>query len=136
SGRRGCGRRRWPSGALRNRLLDGVANENEAAPRAGHGSLDEEDLALGVRLDDLEVQGGHPLVAHAPGHSGALEDPGRRRTGPDGPGGPMHLVDTMAGAEPGEVVALHDAREAFALADGGDVDELARRQHVRLQLLA
>jgi hypothetical protein len=37
---------------------------------------------------------------------------------------------------PLEVVALHDAGEALALADRGDVDELAGGEHVDGELLA
>ena len=48
----------------------------------------------------------------------------------------MDPVGTVAGAQAGEVVALHDAGEALALADGGDVDAVAGLEEVDLDLLA
>ena len=52
------------------------------------------------------------------------------------PGARCMLVVAVAGALAREVVALHDAGEALAPADGGDVDPLARVEHVDLELLA
>ena len=49
--------------------LDRVADQDEAAPGPGHGALDQEQLPLGVGLDDLEVEGGHLLRAHLAGHA-------------------------------------------------------------------
>src|SRR5262249_54145412 len=54
----------------------------------------------------------------------------------DRAGRPVHAVRTVAGAETAEPVPPHHTRVALALADGGDVDELTAREHVRLQLLA
>ena len=48
----------------------------------------------------------------------------------------MLLVVAVAGALALEVVALHRAGEALALADGGDVDPLAGAEHVGTELLA
>ena len=48
----------------------------------------------------------------------------------------MHLVGAVRCALPAEVVTLHRARETLALADRGDVDVIARRQHIDLELLA
>src|SRR5262245_64719932 len=46
------------------------------------------------------------------------------------------LVVAMAGTLATEVVALHRAGEALALADGGDVDLRAGGEHVDVDLLA
>ena len=45
--------------------------------RARHRALDEQQVALGVGRDDLEVERGDLLVAHATGHPDALEHPTR-----------------------------------------------------------
>ena len=61
---------------------------------------------------------------------GALEDPGRGGAGADGARGPVVLVVAVAGALALEVVALHAAGEALALADRGDVDLVAGGEQV------
>jgi hypothetical protein len=47
----------------------------------------------------------------------------------------VHTVGAVAAAEATEPVALHHARGALALADRGDVDQLALRQQVHTDLL-
>ena len=99
--------------------------EHEPARGSGHGALDQDQLALAVGLDDLEVEGGDLLAAHPAGHPGALEHPGGRGAGADRARGPVVLVVAVAGALALEVVALHAAGEALALADRGHVDLVA-----------
>ena len=111
--------------------LHGVADDDDAALGAGHGALHEQQALLGVGLDDLEVQGGDLLAAHATGHAGALEDAGRRGAGADRAGRPVDAVGAVRGLLAAEVVALHDAGEALALAHGGDVDEVAGGEQCR-----
>ena len=53
---------------------------------AGHRALDEQEVALGVGLDDLQVQRGHPLMADAAGHPRALEHAGGVAHAPMAPG--------------------------------------------------
>src|SRR5918994_1275976 len=112
-----------------------VADEHDAAVGARHRALHQQQVAFVVALDDREVEGGGLLAAGATGHAGAAEDPGRCGAGPDGAGSTVHAVGTVAGPEAAEAVALHDAREPLALADRGDVDQLALRQQVGADLL-
>src|SRR5690606_28069743 len=104
--------------------------------RPRDGALDEQQVALGVGLDDGEVEGRGLAAAGPAGHAGAAEDPGGGGAGADGAGRPVHPVGAVAGAEAAEAVALHDAAEALALADGGDVHALAGGEDVDLDLLA
>src|SRR5690606_522147 len=107
------------------RPLHGVADEDEAAVRTGDRALDEEDAALGVDGLDREAERGDALIAHPAGHAHALEDARGRARGADGARLAVVAVRTVRGGDALEVVALHDARGALALARADDVDELA-----------
>ena len=80
--------------------LHDVAQHDHAAAGAGDGALHEHELALGVGPDDLEVEGRHPVAAHATGHPRPLEHPGRRGAGADRAGRPVVLV-VAVGRRPG-----------------------------------
>ena len=110
--------------------LDRAAHEHEAAGRAGDRTLDQQQAALGVALDDLEVERGDARVAHLAGHLHALEHARRRGAGADRAGRTVLLVVTVRRALAGEVVTLHHAGETAALADAGHVDPLAGGEHV------
>src|SRR5262245_11364824 len=116
--------------------LGGVADQDDGALGPRHRSLDQQQVAFGVGLDDGEVEGGGPPAAGSARHAGAPEDPRGRGRPADRAGGAVHAVGAVAGAEATEPVALHDPRASLALADGGDVDKLALRQQVDADLLA
>src|SRR5690606_7008353 len=105
-------------------------DHHEAAVTTRDGSLDEEDAGLGVHLVDLEVHGGHAIVAHAAGHLLAAEDAARGRGPADGTRLAVHGLGTVRGALTGEAVTLHGAGEALALRGARDVDECAVLEHV------
>ena len=54
-----------------------VANDDDTAVGAGHGALHQQQVALGIGLDDFQVERGDLLVAHVAGHALALEHPSR-----------------------------------------------------------
>src|SRR5262249_1476360 len=116
--------------------LHGVADDDDAPARPGHGPLDQNEVALGVGLDDLEVEGGDLLATETSGHLRALEDPAGERASADRARRPVHLVVAVAGALTREVVALHGAGPALAAADGGDVNPLALFEDLGGDLLA
>src|SRR5208283_3779998 len=116
--------------------LDGVADEDHPAPRTRHCALDENELALGVRGNNLEVERRYLLRAHPAGHAGAAEDASRRCTSSNRAWGPVLLVVAVRAALPLEVVALHSAGETLALADRGDVDLVSNSQDSGVDLLA
>src|SRR6056297_2876751 len=117
-------------------LLDGVAHDDDAAGGAGNRALDEQHVALGVGLDDLEVLGGDLLVAHVARHPLALEHPRREGARADGAGLAVALVVTVRRRLAGEVVTLHHTGEALAPAGAGDVDERAGRDLLDGELLS
>ena len=110
---------------LPSSALDGVADDDDAAVRARHRALHQQQVALGVGLDHFEVQRGDLLVAHVAGHLQALEHAAGEAGLADGARRTVVLVVTVAGALALEVVTLHAAGEALAPADRGDVDLLA-----------
>ena len=116
--------------------LDGVADDDDAAVGTRDRALDEQQVALGVGLDDLQVERGHLLVAHLAGHPHPLEHPAREGARTDRARRPVVLVVAVAGALALEVVALHRAGEALAPADRGDVDLGAGGDGVDGDLLA
>src|SRR5882757_2749093 len=96
-------------------------DQDEAAVRTGDGSLDEEQSLLRVNSVNGQVLGGDPLVAHTARHTHALEHTARGGAATDGTGRAVLALDSVAGAEATEVVALHDTGEALALALAGHV---------------
>jgi hypothetical protein len=118
------------------RRLDGGPDHDESAVRTGDGALDQEQIAFGIGLDDLEVQHRDALVPVLARHPHPLEDPRRRSARADRPGRAMLLLRAVARAQAGEPVATHDAREPLAARDADDVRAFARGEDVRSQLLA
>src|SRR3546814_7985325 len=59
------------------RQLDRIADEQPAALRAGHRTLDEEKAAFGVGADDFEILLGAVARAHVAGPLLVLEDAAR-----------------------------------------------------------
>src|SRR5690606_31110911 len=110
--------------------LDRRADEHDRAVGPGHGALDQDQAVLGVDVDDLEVLDGHALATHAAGHALAPEGAARGRRHADRAGVPVLLVHTVAVAHAAEVVPLHDAGVALALAGAGHVDGLAPGERV------
>ena len=84
----------------------------------------------------LEVQRGDLLGARSPGHLLASENPRRGGTLADCAGLAVHFVGTVAGLLTAEIVPLHDPGETLALADAGDIHQLASVEHVDPDLLA
>jgi hypothetical protein len=109
-------------------VLHGGADEHDPTVGTGDGAADQDEVALGVDLDDLEVLHGDALATHAAGHAHATEGASRRRAGADGARVTVLLLHTVAVAHAGEVVALHDTGVALAAARAGDVDEVTRAE--------
>ena len=93
------------------------------------GSLDKEQVALGIRTDDPDLLDRGPLVAHVTGHPHALVDAAGGRARPDRARLAM-MVRAVGLRAAIEVVALDVSGEALALRDARDVDELARAEQV------
>src|SRR5436309_2288050 len=92
--------------------------------------------ALGVDGYDPQVLHGHALVAHVPGHLQSLVDAPGRGAGADGARGASAVRLAVRALAAVEVVALHHAREALALARADHVHEIARVEHGHVDALA
>src|SRR6185503_6268098 len=122
--RRSCrsDRRRWSAAS-------GLPHEDQPAAGAGQRALHEQEVAVGIGANDADLLDRHALVAHVAGHLEAAIDAARGGARPDRAWlammvRPVGLRSTL------EVVALDVAREALALRDAGDVDEVAGGEHV------
>src|SRR5690606_28827105 len=106
--------------------LHRLSNDHIRALRARYGATEQQEAALSVDPDHLEVESGHLVVAHAARHPHPLEDAGGSGAGPDRTRRPVLLVISVRCALTGEVVTLHHAGEPLALGGAGDVGFLAR----------
>src|SRR4051812_26656315 len=102
----------------------GTAHLHDLAPRPGHGSADEQEVAARIDVDHLEPKLGHAPVAHVPRHADALQHPRRRGACADRARCP-NVVRTVADGPTVEVVAANRALEALALRAAADLDLLA-----------
>src|SRR5689334_19156712 len=115
----------------RSRLLD----RHEAAVGTGHRALDRHQELVGVDRDDAQVLDRHLLLAPVAGHALALEHLARVHAAADRAGTAV-LAGAVRGLVAAEVVALHHAGEAAALAQPGDVDDLGRVEDAESDLAA
>jgi hypothetical protein len=92
--------------------------------RARHRALDQQQVALGVDIGDLQALLGDPLVAHLARHPHPFEDAGGEGAGADRPRG-ADVVGAVADRPATEVVALDPALEALADRDPRDLHLLA-----------
>src|SRR5918996_2009344 len=116
--------------------LRGGLDEHQPAGRTRHGALEEQEPLLGVDGMDLDVRRGHPSTARPAGHAHALEPPARCRGTADRTRLAVVAVGTVARADTGEAVPLHDAGEALALAGADDIDDLPGLEQLDRELLA
>src|SRR5215213_4507953 len=107
----------------------------QPALRAGHGALDEEQVALGIDRVHDEADLRAALAAHPARHLDALEDARRRCRRPDR----ARLADVVRAVRDGaavEVVPLDGSLEALADARAADLDGVARLERLDRHRLA
>src|SRR5262249_10860519 len=97
---------------------------DRAALRPRHGAADEQQVAVGYHVDDLEALLSDALVAHLARAADALEHARGRGRGADRTRR-AHVVRAVGDGAAAEVVALDRALEALALGGAGDLDRLA-----------
>src|SRR3546814_10192807 len=101
----------WSSDVCSSDLLDRIADEQPAALRAGHRTLDEEKAAFGVGADDFEILLGAVARAHVAGHLLVLEDAARVLAVTGRTMGTVAARDAVAGAPAPQTPALHRRSE-------------------------
>src|SRR5262249_11136697 len=105
--------------------LDRAAHQHQAAGRAGHSTLDQQQALVVVNAVQGEVQHRGALPAHPAGHLHALEHVPRESTAANRSRRAVLALSAVRGAKALEAVPFHDAGEALALALGRYVDDLA-----------
>src|SRR5437588_2890503 len=91
-------------------FLIGRSDEDHAAIRTWDSSFDEDEMIVGIQLDDGEISGGGPSVAVTPRafvselRSAAASIAGMRA---DTAGRPVVFLDAVAGRQTGEMMAFH-----------------------------
>src|SRR5690606_32002104 len=114
--------------------LDGRPDQHFAARGARNRALDEQQVALGVDADDLEVLRRAALLAQVARHLLAREHAPRRLALADRARRPVRHGVTVRHVLLREVVALDHAGVTLALRRAGDVDELPGREEIDLDL--
>ncbi len=115
------------------RDLDRVLDQQPAALVPGNRSLDEDQAALDVGRDDLEVLLRALAVAHVARHLLVLEHLARILALTGRAERAVRDRDAVRRAQAAEIPALHAALEALTDRVAGDVDELARDEVVGRQ---
>src|SRR4051794_12064663 len=113
-------------------LLHGIAHRDPTAFGARHGTLDEDQPARDIGLHHTQVERGDAIDAHVTGHllvleslAGILASAGRTdRT--------MRYRDTMGGAKPAEIPALHAAGKTLTDRGTRDIHELPDHEMIGL----
>src|SRR5690349_20502080 len=110
-----------------------LGHGDDSVPGPRDGAPDEQEVPLGVHLDHGEAQLRVARGTHVAGHPLALDDARRVGARADRAGLPMARVAVRGGAT-AEAVAVDYALKASALRGAGDLDPLAGRENVHLDL--
>jgi hypothetical protein len=121
---RGLGRRRF----------DGRTHYDLAVLATRDRTFDEQQVALGVHFDDLEIDLRDLVGTQTARHALAGEHAARRLPLTDGARRTVRKRVAVRHVLMREVVALDDARITFALRRAADVDELAHLEEIDLEL--
>src|ERR1700760_49443 len=111
---------------LVQRLLHRIAHRDPAALGTRHRAFDQDEAALDIELNDLEVERGDTLDAHVARHLLVLEGLARILTAASRTDRAVRNGDAVRGAQAAEVPALHATGETFTDGDAANIDELTR----------
>src|SRR5262249_50999149 len=114
-------------------FLVGGADEDETAVGAGDGALDEDQVIVGVGLDDREGGGGDGGVAILSSGGVALFGPAEAAVGgvrADATARAMHFLGAMGGRQALVIVAFHLSGKAAAFAGADHIHRLDVLEHV------
>src|SRR5215510_9378057 len=101
-----------------------LADGDEPIHRTGHRAAHEQEIALGVDLDDAQADLGEVAGAHVAGHPLSFDNPRRVRARRDRSRLAVARVAVGLGAA-AKVMAVHDALKAAALRDAADLHAVA-----------
>ena len=116
--------------AVRERHLDGVANQDPCALGARNRAADQDQAAIRIGRNDLDVLRGHAGRAHVAGHLLALEHLARILALAGRTVRAVRYGVAVGRAAAAEVVALDDALEALTGRGAGHVDLLAGNEMI------
>src|ERR1700738_1665219 len=119
---------------FRQRLLHGIAHRDPSALGARNGALGEDQAARDIGLHHAQIERGDAIDAHVTGHLLVLERLAGILTSAGRTDRTMRYRDTVGGAKPAEIPALHAAGKTLADRGAGDIDELADHEMVGLDL--
>src|SRR5207245_39367 len=105
--------------------LVGGSDHDQPAVGPGDGALNQDEVVVGVDAHHVEVADGDALGAVVAGHADALLGPAATavaRVRGDAAVLAVALLDAVAAAQAAEVVPLHVAGEAAALASANYID--------------
>ena len=105
-------------------LLCGLANEDVLPAGPGNRTANQQQVFVGIHLDDFQVLRGDLHVAHVTRKMLVLPDARRERTAADAARSAMEHR-TVRCVAAGIVPALHAAGKSAALADAGDIHQFA-----------
>src|SRR5438270_52211 len=119
---------------LWQRLLHRIAHRDPSALGTGNGAFDQDQAALDVGLHNAQIERGDAIDAHVARHLLVLEGLAGILTSAGRTDRAMRYRDTVGGAKPAEIPALHAAGKTLADRGAGDVDELADHEMIGLNL--
>src|SRR5215469_724912 len=113
----------------------GLVDENVRSTWPWHRTTNQQQVLVGIYLNDLQVLGGHTLVAEVTRKMLVLPNTRRKRTAADSARRAMEHR-TVRRIPACVVPALHAAREAAAFADARHVDQFASFEAVHKHAIA
>src|SRR5690606_437881 len=116
--------------------LDSRTNDNVAASSARNGTLDQQQITLGVYANDFQGLHGHALSAQMTGHLFALEYTTRGLTLTDGTRNTVRNGVTVSVVLTAEVPTLDGTGEAFTFGLTGDIHQLTSLENFSVDQIA
>ena len=104
--------------------LHGILDQHIAALGARNSTPDQDQAALNIGREHGQVLRGHPDIAHVTSHFLTLPNPARLLAVTRGTVRTVRNRHTVRGAQPGEVMPFHRAREAFTDRRANHIDPL------------
>jgi hypothetical protein len=112
------------------------SHDHAAALGTRHRAADQQQVAHGIDFHNAQIFNGAVAYAHVARHALALEHAARSLALADRARRAVRHRISVGFHAAREIVALHGALEAFAYRGTGDIDDLARAEHVDFDFAA